>query len=339
MENYGLKKDSLKEFLKTLQDVELFAPVRRGDVTAFEHVSDPEGAALDLEHQPLPAKKLLLPQTEILFTFDKKGLPKEPDFRGTKKKRFVFGVRPCDARGFGIIDSVYEKDCPDPYYVAKRSNTVLAGLQCSHPFPNCFCTSLGGSPSSSEGLDLLFFDCGGSYLIEVYTEKGQQVVKEAQSLLSSPSAEQITEKEKVVREAAERIQRSLSLDGVLRNMEILFEDPIWGDMARKCISCGICTYTCPTCYCFDIQDEKIQGKVKRVRIWDSCMFGEYTLHASGHNPRPTRAERLRNRMYHKFKHNIDLHGIAGCVGCGRCITLCPANEDLIENLQSIESAR
>jgi ferredoxin len=69
------------------------------------------------------------------------------------------------------------------------------------------------------------------------------------------------------------------------------------------------------------------------------MFAEYTLHASGHNPRPTKRERLRNRIYHKFKFNIDNYAVAGCVGCGRCISLCPVNIDLIENLSAIKEAK
>ena len=87
-----------------------------------------------------------------------------------------------------------------------------------------------------------------------------------------------------------------------------------------------------------MQDETTAKKGRRIRIWDSCMFPEYTLHASGHNPRPTRAERLKNRIYHKFKFNIDNFGVASCVGCGRCIALCPANVDLIENLSAIKEA-
>jgi ferredoxin len=77
---------------------------------------------------------------------------------------------------------------------------------------------------------------------------------------------------------------------------------------------------------------------RRVRVWDSCMYKEYALHASGHNPRPTRVERLKNRIYHKFKFNVDTHGAFGCVGCGRCTTLCPVNEDIIENLLAVKGA-
>ena len=121
-----------------------------------------------------------------------------------------------------------------------------------------------------------------------------------------------------------------------RKLNGIFDHPIWKQFASKCIGCGICTYSCPTCYCFDMQDEASFKKGRRVRTWDSCMFAEYTLHASGHNPRQNKNDRLKNRIYHKFKFNVDNFGKFSCVGCGRCITLCPVNVDLIENLSAIK---
>jgi len=337
MERFILSKDSVKDFLSVLQNYELVAPVAKDGVTVFEPITNPQEAVLDLLRQPHPPKRFIFPQTEVLFTFDKKDGIKEPKPRDGQKQRIIFGIRPCDARGLCIIDPVFEKEYADPYYLEKRQSTIFVGVQCSQPYPNCFCTSVGGNPSSSEGLDLLLFDLGESYLFEVFTPKGEQIVKEASSMLSAPSAEQEKGKEDLQREAEGKLRRSVNIDGISKKIEEYFEHSIWKEIAEKCISCGICTFTCPTCHCFDIQDERVKGKGKRLRIWDSCMFSEYTLHASGHNPRPTRAERLRNRMHHKFKHTIDLQGVPGCVGCGRCIGLCPAHEDLIENLQVLQS--
>jgi len=335
MECHILSKDKVKDFLNALGNYELVAPLTRNGVTAFEPIANPQEAELDLINQPHPPKRFIFPQTEVLLTFDKANKAKEPKTRAGQKQQIIFGIRPCDARSFSILDPVFEKDYPDPYYLNKRESTILIGIQCSQPYPNCFCTSVGGDPSSSEGLDLLLFDLGESYLLEVITPKGEQLTKETSSVLSAPSADQEKEKDKIQAEAREKIQRNIEIQAIPEKIKEHFDHTIWKELAEKCISCGICTYTCPTCYCFDIQDERIKGKGARVRIWDSCMFSEYTLHASGHNPRPTRAERLRNRIHHKFKQNIELYGVPGCVGCGRCITLCPANEDLIENLQEI----
>lgn len=337
MEHFLLAKDKLNEFLSSLRNYEVFAPVRKDGLTVFELITNPQEAMIDLKNQPHPPKRLIFPQTEILFVFDKNNAIKEPKGRDGQKQQIVFGVRPCDARGFHLIDPVFEKDYTDSYYLDKRQSTILVGIHCSEPYPNCFCTSVGGNPSSSEGLDILLMDFGEQYFLEVFTSKGEQLAKEAAAVLSPPTSQQQNEKEKLSGMAPQKIRRTIDVDGIASKIEKHFDHSIWKELAEKCISCGICTYTCPTCHCFDIQDERFRGRGNRLRIWDSCMFPEYTLHASGHNPRPTRAERLRNRMYHKFKQNIELYGVPGCVGCGRCITLCPENVDLVENLQVIKS--
>ena len=60
------------------------------------------------------------------------------------------------------------------------------------------------------------------------------------------------------------------------------------------------------------------------------MYPEYTMQASGYNPRPDKMNRIRNRVFHKFNYLPKNNQIFGCVGCGRCITECPVNIDIIE---------
>ena len=187
MEHFLLAKDKLNEFLSALRNYEVLAPVRREGLTVFELISNPQEAVLDLKNQPHPPKRLIFPQTEILFVFDKNNAIKEPKGRVGQKQQIVFGVRPCDARGFHLIDPVFEKEYPDPYYLEKRESTILIGIHCLEPYQNCFCTSVGGNPSSSEGLDLFLCDVGESYFLEVLTPKGEQIVrKETSSMLSPP---------------------------------------------------------------------------------------------------------------------------------------------------------
>jgi ferredoxin len=194
---------------------------------------------------------------------------------------------------------------------------------------------VGGRPCGSEGLDVLLTDVGDAYWVNVVSPKGQSVVSHTSELLTKPTDDHKKEVDSRAAHAETTMPRAVSVENLPEKIETNFDNPQWRTLAFKCVGCGICTYTCPTCHCFDIQDETIKGQGRRVRLWDSCMFSEYTLHASGQNPRPTRAERLRNRMYHKFKQTIELFGTPGCVGCGRCITLCPVNEDLIENLEAV----
>jgi len=337
MEHFLLEKNRLNEFLSALRNYEVFAPVRKVGLTVFELITNPKEAMLDLKNQPQSPKRFIFPHSEILLVFDKNNAAKEPKGRVGQKPQVVFGVRPCDARGFHMLDPVFEREYPDPYYLQKRQSTLLVGFHCSEPYPNCFCTSVGGNPSSPEGLDILLTDLGEQYFLEVITSKGEQVAKEGAAVLSSPTSQQKTEKEKLSGMAPQKIRRTIDTEGIASKIEKHFDHSLWRELSGKCISCGICTYTCPTCHCFDIQDERVRGRANRLRIWDSCMFPEYTLHASGHNPRPTRTERLKNRMHHKFKQNIDLYGVPGCVGCGRCITLCPENVDLVANLKVIKN--
>jgi len=338
MDSFILQNEKLNDFLSSLEQYEIWAPVQEGSTTLFKVIKDFQDISLDLRNQVKISKSAVFPQTETLFTFDKNAVPKEPDFR-EKKETIVFGIRPCDARSFNLLDPVFEGDFPDPYYLNRRNKALMIGVACSEPFLNCFCTSIGGNPFSREGLDLLFTELNGSFYIEVITEKGKKIIDKTSSLCTPASTQDSKQKEQLAQASKGKIKRQIHLDGIPEKLSNIFEHPIWKQLAMKCIGCGICTYTCPTCYCFDIQDETAARKGRRLRVWDSCMFAEYTLHASGHNPRPTKRERLRNRIYHKFKFNIDNYAVAGCVGCGRCISLCPVNIDLIENLSAIKKAK
>jgi Fe-S oxidoreductase len=55
----------------------------------------------------------------------------------------------------------------------------------------------------------------------------------------------------------------------------------------------------------------------------------FTLETSGHNPRPTKGNRMRNRVSHKFSFYPERYdGFYSCVGCGRCVVSCPVSLDI-----------
>ena len=117
-----------------------------------------------------------------------------------------------------------------------------------------------------------------------------------------------------------------------------FDSPAWGEMAKACIGCGVCTYLCPTCHCFDLSDEVTSRsplKGERVRTWDTCQFADFTMHTSGHNPRPDAGSRLRQRIAHKFLYFHENHGTQQCTGCGRCITHCPVGIDILAVMERV----
>ena len=139
--------------------------------------------------------------------------------------------------------------------------------------------------------------------------------------------------------AEKKIERKVNqvekIPGILENM---FDSPFWNTESQSCIRCGICTYLCPTCHCFDINDEVTSNSPlegKRVRTWDTCQFPDFTMHSSGHNPRPNKGSRLRQRILHKYQYFVKWYDNYQCTGCGRCVSKCPVGIDIIEVLNKV----
>ena len=107
--------------------------------------------------------------------------------------------------------------------------------------------------------------------------------------------------------------------------------------ALACLGCGACAYACPVCHCFDLQDESDGKECRRLRNWDSCGFGLFTLHASGHNPRPDQSARWRQRVMHKFSIYPQKFKTLACTGCGRCSRLCQAGMAIAQTCERIEA--
>ena len=329
MSGYILSKDNLPKFITELQaKYKVIAPVGKNNVTLFKEIKNPKEINMNYNNTKVPPKSLLFCQTETLFKFTPgtKGKIQSPDIDNGKKA--VFGIRPCDAKSFAIIDPVFKEDFEDPFYVTKRDNLLLIGLSCTNPYPNCFCTSFNDSPASSKYVDILLTDIGDKYFVEANSDKGKQIVKS--NLFKPASKTDETKKKDVEKKAKDQIKRVQKVDKIAEKLDKIFDNPFWKEVADKCLRCGTCTYLCPTCHCFDIQDESTMTEGGRVRIWDTCMIPEYTLQASGYNPRPTRMNRVRNRVYHKYNYYPKNLDVIACVGCGRCIGNCPVNIDIID---------
>lgn len=339
MKAFILSEEKRGEFLERLRKYRLYAQIEAEGVILYEPATDPEKVVWGLRSATRPPKEALFPQTETLFKFWQSARRTEIVSGEEDGELVIFGLSPCEAKAFQILDCVFEGEYQDPYYLKKRERTTLVGLACNEPGGNCFCTSLDGGPSDKTGLDVLLTDLGDGYYVEVITEKGEKLVDESLDLLAPAEAADGERKERVAEEAERRIKRSIDLSGVPEELASVFEDGLWDRITMKCLGCGICTYLCPTCHCFDIQDEMMATQSRRARVWDSCMFEEYTLQASGVNPRPTRKARFRNRVYHKYKYFVDNFGVIACVGCGRCIDHCPVNMDIIDVLSEVKEVQ
>ena len=333
-----INKDIIVSLLDGLiEKYEVFAPVRRDDGRTapvrvlFDQITSGREALLDFTNSKLSPKEVFFPSSEVMFVYE--GTQVEVPSPGAK--RVLFGVRPCDARSFLLLDKVFNTpDYQDVYYAEKREGTCVVGLGCNRPLSTCFCTSVGGGPFNEEGLDVLLSDIGDRYLVEAISKRGRELL-EGNALLGEATESDLREKERIVQEAKERVRSSVVTEGLKEKLDGMYDDPFWDALHQKCLGCGVCTYLCPTCHCFDIVDEAEDGRGRRVRIWDSCQFPFFTLHASGHNPRPSGKERMRQRVMHKFRYFVENYGEIACVGCGRCIRNCPVNMDLRQVLNGI----
>jgi ferredoxin len=295
-------------------------------------------AELDVDHKntTVSLKRHFLPQTETLLSFDAAaGGSHVTGERKCDKEHILFAVRPCDAMAIALMDRLFIEDgATDPYYARRRSQTTIVAFACIEPGPTCFCSSVGGGPDSETGADLVFYDLKDRYYIRKVTEQGTAVLDIAGVKISAATAKDREEKDRLMDRARAKLKKefdAVTLAGKLED----FDADIWETLHQKCLGCGVCTYLCPTCHCFDITDEIVKAHGRRVRTWDSCMFPLFTLHASGHNPRPAAKQRMRQRLMHKFNYAPKNAGRVFCVGCGRCIIHCPVNLDIRTVLSKI----
>ncbi|HET6439681.1 MAG TPA: 4Fe-4S dicluster domain-containing protein [Anaeromyxobacter sp.] len=285
--------------------------------------------ARDGRHSVASAKVAAFPRVEKILSYRAEGrelavedpaLPARPTV--------LFGLTPCEARGFGALSAILNWGTPDRFFNARLEQTTVVAIACTRSDEACFCTAVGGGPDHPGGSDLLLHPLtGGGYEVEVLTEKGRALVALAADRFQPP--------EGTARTAPAQVEAGFQMAEVTAKLPRRFDEPIWTEQSLRCLGCGACAYVCPTCACFDIQDEADARGGVRLRCWDSCAFRIFTLHASGHNPREKQGERWRQRLYHKFSYMPERLGVLGCVGCGKCSRACPVDMDLKEHLTEI----
>ncbi|MCK9246290.1 MAG: 4Fe-4S dicluster domain-containing protein [Anaerolineaceae bacterium] len=330
--NLILEKQALPELLQSWREsFDVFLPQKLERFSHFMPLQDDTAVLVNEPHNTrIPPKALFLPMTETLVKFTRVGGYK--DAENEVQPRVVFAIRPCDAQAVQLLDTSFlEEDYSDPLWREKREKTVTVGLGCHEPCLTGFCTTVGGGPFNKAGLDVLLTDIGGSYLVEVLTDKGTWLFTTLQPADDSA----IETAHKIQQEAFDRMEVAFKTEHLKEKLEQNFDSAYWDSVSQSCLGCGVCTFLCPTCFCFDIVDET--QRRERVRNWDSCMFRTYSLEASGHNPRPSRVERTRQRLSHKFVYWIDQVNQIGCTGCGRCVRYCPVGLDIRAMLRQAQT--
>lgn len=303
------------------EDAEVFIPRDMNGILTFKPTKDGEGFTVgDSRSTRYPPKAFFLPQSETMFALRGSRLETVPP---PERKRVVVGTRPCDARASALLDlTMAPENEADPFWQRRRAASAMVTFGCTQPADTCFCQAVESGPFDARGSDVLVTPLADGFSLQALTPAGEALIKHL------PAAEQIILNDaETARKNAESIQKNpFETPRALDKMYVLFESDFWSQQAASCLGCGVCTFLCPTCFCFDIVDETSRGE--RMRNWDSCMFRIYSLEASGHNPRPSNMERTRQRVMHKYAYWIEQVNEVGCTGCGRCVQYCPVNIDI-----------
>lgn len=319
-----LKKKDLNRFVeRLLESYRVGGPVQKNGGFAFETLAHPEELRLDYPTTILPPKKFLLPVRETLFEIEdarqgKMTLPKEDP------PTVLLGVHACDLHAIQLLDHVFSNGQADSNYANRRRKTMIVSLECLSPCDgHSFCKSMG-TLAADEANDLHMVDLGEDYAVDVITEAGQKLIQLAD--VTPAASSDIDRLNAALSEKWPRFPYRLDFDvsDLPSLMTMSMKSPLWEQLGERCLGCAACTNVCPTCFCFDVNDELDLNLTsgQRVRKWDSCQLDEFATVAGGHDFRKSRALRQRHRFMRKGRYIMEAHHFLGCVGCGRCARAC-----------------
>lgn len=335
--NLLIPKESFFKLIDTLMsEYRIFGPVKEREQAVFKEISSSADLFMEYATTMLSPGKMFIyrPREDILrFKIDD-GISIE-EVMPENEKQVIVGIHPCDIHAILYLDRIFLGDFADPYYRARRDNTLLIALNCTHISENCFCSSVSTGPylTARSGYDMVLTDFGEDYLVEIKNHhsvfdvlKGKEAGRDEWGIKS--------EKEKALVKSFKKI---IDLEGIEELFLKNINHPVWTETAGdKCLSCSNCVMVCPTCFCYDIVDEMSMNlkEIKRYRQVDACQDLRFAkIH--GGNFRSTRVSRLRQFVMHNLNYTSQ-YGITKTVGCGRCITWCPTKIDLTEMAKEIQ---
>jgi ferredoxin len=290
-------------------------------------------------HGSLPWKRLLHPPVVTLWkasrdngaiTFAPGDAPPRP--------LALLGVRACDLAALAIHDTVLlGGPHQDAVYRERREGAFVVAVQCARAGGTCFCSSMGTGPRGRGGFDLALTEVVEGkahwFRIEVGTRRGADV------LVAVPhrpaTGQEVAEAERLLADVPRQMGRTLDAAGLPARLAASYEHLHWNSLEERCLSCGNCTYVCPTCFCVTVEESAPAGaEASRVRKWDSCFSTDFS-YIHGGSVRPSVPSRYRQFLLHKLSTWVEQFGTSGCVGCGRCISWCPVGIDLTSEARAV----
>lgn len=312
-----------QEFDTVLQklsgDYEFWGPVRKAgrgrfsdsDLIIYEQIGSAGQIVWDRKTYR-SAKEIVFPVNETLLRFDegKIGAPSQSVEQG-----MIVFCRSCDIHAIKRLDRIFLQNGPqaDPYYRRLRERLHFVLMECAEPFESCFCVSM--KTNSSDDFAAAVRKVAAGVLIgsdfQPFAELLEQTGTPHEFELQFP------------RENGTDIFPPESTE----MPQNLYDHEMWEEYSTRCIACGRCNTSCPTCSCFsvhDIQYDRLSGQAgERRRVWAGCHIDGFTDMAGGMEFRKSLGARMRFKTFHKIYDFRRRFGENMCVGCGRCDDVCP----------------
>lgn len=324
-----IKETDFNDFVgKMLEARTVVGPVAKKHKFVFGELESADQLRLDYDVTILPPKKLFFPPRQDLLKFH----GQQGSSCICPQNKVLFGVHFYDIKAIDQTDFLFEENNSDQNYLANRAATTIIGTSIQNVHERAFFGSVGRDVEP-KGHDGFMTKINGGWVFEIRTDKAKELV-EFGSFEDATEAH-VNEAAKVNADAKESSPEKINHQSP-ENPQIIrksfSKDELWEELAKDCFSCGSCNIVCPTCYCFDVQDNwnVDQNSGVRTRSWDGCLkedFAECSLGQGGacENFRETRGSRFRHRIMRKAVYSNEKLGGPACVGCGRCSISCTAD--------------
>ncbi len=274
--------------------------IRYGEISSAKEIVFCEKSAQSF-------KEALLPITQVLFYFTEKEM-KESD---PEQKDVLVFLRSCDLNAVKRLDTIYLRNGEEDYYYKRaRERIRFALIGCPEAFESCFCVDM--NTNRADNYDFGVTEKDGVYFVDCKAEDFEYLFSAGTREAQIPPL--------FVSQTQTRVYIPEELDAGVAKASM------WDEYDGRCINCGRCNFSCPTCTCYTMQDIFYQenGRAgERRRVWASCMVDGFSDVAGGGSYRQKNGARMRFKTLHKVFDYRARFGENMCVGCGRCDDVCP----------------
>ena len=322
-----LPDESWNNFIESLMKLyPVIAPVAVENKFSFLTIKSTDEIRLDYDITILSPKKVFFPPRQDLFKFENNTY----ETLLKTETKILLGVHPHDIKAISMTDKLFARNYKDNNYLDQRNKTYIIGSNVQTFYKHAFFGSVS-QEVKVEGHDIFLTKLNDGFLFEVLTEKGRTLAKHAK--LIDASENQKIEAKEIDQTALDNCPETLEYtsDEIKSKMDSEYDNnEKWDMLSYDCFSCGSCNIVCPTCNCYDVQDEWNEDGIGGVRYrkWDGCLtceFAEVSVQGGTENFRAKTADRFKHRMMKKTSYLNEFFEGPACVGCGRCTGACTAD--------------